>query len=75
VALSTELNKRVADGVNDELAGTDLAVLISQRDELLLSLLEQKAAMDARQPAVLEVELEPEVIGTRNELRDFLWTR
>jgi len=23
VALSTELNKRVADGVNDELAGTD----------------------------------------------------
>ena len=59
VALSTELNKRVADGVNDELAGTDLAVLISQRDELLLSLLEQKAAMDARQPSVLEVELEP----------------
>jgi hypothetical protein len=49
----------VADGVNDELAGTDLAVLISQRDELLLSLLEQKAAMDARQPSALEVELEP----------------
>jgi hypothetical protein len=39
--------------VNDELAGTDLAVLISQRDELLLSLLEQKAAMDAGKPSLL----------------------
>jgi hypothetical protein len=43
VALSTELNSQVADGVNDELAGIDLAVLISQRDALLLGLLEQKA--------------------------------
>ena len=43
VALSTELNKRVAEGVNDELAGADLALLTGQRDALLLGLLEQKA--------------------------------
>src|SRR4029077_3363638 len=53
VALSTELNKRLADGVDDELAGTDLAVLTSQRDALLLGLLEQKAAMDAGKPSFL----------------------
>jgi carnitine 3-dehydrogenase len=50
VALSTELNKRLADGVDDELAGTDLAVLTRQRDALLLGLLEQKAAIDAGRP-------------------------
>jgi hypothetical protein len=38
--------------VDEELAGTDLAVLTSQRDALLLGLLEQKAAMDARKPAL-----------------------
>jgi carnitine 3-dehydrogenase len=53
VALSTELNKRLAAGVDEELAGTDLAVLTSQRDALLLGLLEQKAAMDARKPSLL----------------------
>jgi 3-hydroxyacyl-CoA dehydrogenase len=52
VALSTELNKRLAAGVDEELAGTDLAVLTSQRDALLLGLLEQKAAMDARKPSL-----------------------
>jgi carnitine 3-dehydrogenase len=46
VALSTELNKQLAAGVDEELAGTDLAALTSQRDALLLSLLEQKAAID-----------------------------
>jgi len=53
VALSTELNKRLAAGVDEALAGTDLAVLTSQRDALLLGLLEQKAAMDARKPSLL----------------------
>jgi hypothetical protein len=53
VALSTELNKRLAAGVDEELAGTDLAVLTSQQDALLLGLLEQKAAMDARKPSLL----------------------
>jgi hypothetical protein len=53
VALSTELNKRLAAGVDEELAGTDLAVLTSQRDTLLLGLLEQKAAMDAGKPSFL----------------------
>jgi 3-hydroxyacyl-CoA dehydrogenase len=43
VALSTELNNQVAEGVANELAGIDLAVLTSQRDALLLGLLEQKA--------------------------------
>jgi hypothetical protein len=40
--------RRFMDGVDEELAGTDLAVLTSQRDALLLGLLEQKAAIDAR---------------------------
>jgi len=59
VALSTELNKRLAAGVDDELAGTDLAVLTSERDALLLGLLEQKAAIDAGKPSLLEVEVAP----------------
>jgi carnitine 3-dehydrogenase len=53
VALSTELNKRLAAGVDEELAGTDLAVLTSQRDALLLGLLEQKAAIDAGKASLL----------------------
>ena len=48
VTLSAELEKQLADGVDEELAGTDLAVLTTQRDALLLCLLEQKAAIDAR---------------------------
>jgi hypothetical protein len=59
VVLSTELNKRLADGVDDELAGTDLAALTRQRDALLLGLLEQKATIDAGRPSLLEVEVEP----------------
>jgi carnitine 3-dehydrogenase len=43
VALSTELNNQVAEGGDNELAGIDRAVLTSQRDALLLGLLEQKA--------------------------------
>jgi hypothetical protein len=50
VTLSAELKKQLADGVDEELAGTDLAVLTTQRDALLLCLLEQKAAIDARTP-------------------------
>jgi 3-hydroxyacyl-CoA dehydrogenase len=53
VTLSAELKKQLADGVDEELAGTDLAVLTSQRDALLLCLLEQKAAIDARKPSLL----------------------
>jgi hypothetical protein len=47
------LNKRLAAGVDEELAGTDLAVLTSQRDALLLGLLEQKAAIDAGKASLL----------------------
>jgi carnitine 3-dehydrogenase len=53
VTLSAELKKQLADGVDEELAGTDLAVLTTQRDALLLCLLEQKAAIDARKPSLL----------------------
>jgi hypothetical protein len=47
------LNKRLADGLDDELAGTDLALLTSQRNALLLGLLEQKAAIDAGKASLL----------------------
>jgi len=53
------LNKRLAAGVDEELAGTDLAVLTSQRDALLLGLLEQKAAMDARKPSLCRRRVRP----------------
>jgi len=53
VTLSAELKKQLADGVDEELAGTDLAALTAQRDALLLFLLEQKAAIDARKHSLL----------------------
>jgi len=53
VALSTELNKRLAAGVDEELAGTDLAALTTQRDALLLCLLEEKAAIDPGNASLL----------------------
>jgi hypothetical protein len=52
-------HKRLAAGVDDELAGTDLAVLTSERDALLLGLLEQKAAIAAEKRSLLEVEVAP----------------
>jgi carnitine 3-dehydrogenase len=53
VTLSAELNKQLADGVDEELAGTDFAALTAQRDALLLFLLEQKAAIGARKHSLL----------------------
>ena len=49
----------MADGVDEELAGADLAILTRERDALPLGLLEQKAAIDAGKPSLLEVEVEP----------------
>jgi carnitine 3-dehydrogenase len=43
VSLNKQLNGSIAQGVTDELNGTDLAHLTSQRDDLLLGLLELKA--------------------------------
>jgi carnitine 3-dehydrogenase len=48
LSLSEELNGSIAQGVNEELAGIDLAHLASQRDELLLALLQLKADADRR---------------------------
>lgn len=41
--LSPELNKTLADGVNDELGSKDVKAMVAQRDELLLTLLQLKA--------------------------------
>jgi 3-hydroxyacyl-CoA dehydrogenase len=49
LSLNKELNGSIAQGVTEELAGTDLAHLTSQRDELLLALLQLKADA-ARRP-------------------------
>jgi 3-hydroxyacyl-CoA dehydrogenase len=48
LSLNKELNGSIAQGVTEELAGTDLAHLTSQRDELLLALLQLKADADRR---------------------------
>jgi carnitine 3-dehydrogenase len=46
VTLNEELNAAIARGVTEELGGVDLARLTSQRDELLLALLQLKANED-----------------------------
>jgi carnitine 3-dehydrogenase len=46
VTLNEELNGAIARGVTEELGGADLADLTSQRDELLLPLLQLKADAD-----------------------------
>src|SRR5258708_30082472 len=59
LSLNKELNGSIAQGVTEELAGTDLAHLTSQRDELLLALLEKETTIDAGRPSLLEVEVAP----------------
>jgi carnitine 3-dehydrogenase len=46
VTLNEELNRTIARGVTEELGGVDLAHLTSQRDKLLLTLLQLKAGAD-----------------------------
>jgi carnitine 3-dehydrogenase len=46
VTLNEELNAAIARGVTDELSGADLAHLTSQRDDVLLALLQLKADAD-----------------------------
>jgi carnitine 3-dehydrogenase len=46
VTLNEELNAAIARGVTDELGGADLAHLTSQRDDVLLALLQLKADAD-----------------------------
>jgi carnitine 3-dehydrogenase len=48
LSLNKELNGSIAQGVNEELAGIDLAHLTRQRDDLLLGLLQLKADTDRR---------------------------
>jgi len=48
LSLNKELNGSIAQGVTEELAGIDLAHLTSQRDDLLLGLLQLKADTDRR---------------------------
>jgi hypothetical protein len=46
VTLNEELNGAIARGVAEELRGADLAHLANHRDDLLLALLQLKAAAD-----------------------------
>jgi 3-hydroxyacyl-CoA dehydrogenase len=46
ITLNEELNGAVARGVTEELRGADLAHLTSQRDDMLLGLLQLKADAD-----------------------------
>jgi len=46
VTLTEELNRAIARGVTEELGDTDLAHLTSQRDDVLLALLQLKADAD-----------------------------
>ena len=47
VTLNEELNRAIARGVTEELGGADLAHLTSQRDDVLLALLQLKSACEA----------------------------
>jgi carnitine 3-dehydrogenase len=46
VSLNGELNRTIARGATEDLGGADLAHLTSQRDDVLLTLLQLKADAD-----------------------------
>jgi carnitine 3-dehydrogenase len=48
ISLNDDLNRSIAHGITEELAGTDLARLTTRRDELLLALLQLKAGTEQR---------------------------